>query len=130
MAIFRKIDCTMLKTADLDAAVAFYAGKLGHALLWRTETAAGFAMPETDAELVVHCELEPQTDLLVDSADDAYRTLLEAGARSIVAPFDIAIGRCAVVRDPFGNVLTFLDQTKGLLKTDAEKNVIGMEERT
>jgi catechol 2,3-dioxygenase-like lactoylglutathione lyase family enzyme len=130
MAIFRKIDCTMLKTTDLDAAIAFYTGKLGHALLWRTESAAGFAMPETDAELVVHCELEPQTDLLVDSADAAYRTLLDAGARSIVAPFDIAIGRCAVVCDPFGNVLTFLDQTKGRLKTDTEKNVVGMEDRT
>src|SRR5271154_5406505 len=96
MALFRKIDCTMLKTTDLDAAIAFYSGKLGHELLWRTDAAAGFSLPETDAELVVHCELEPQTDLLVDNTDEAYRALLDAGARSIVAPFDIAIGRCAV----------------------------------
>ncbi|HEY1710890.1 MAG TPA: VOC family protein [Rhizomicrobium sp.] len=129
MTLFRKIDCTMLKAADLDAAIAFYAGKLGHALLWRTESAVGFSLPETDAELVVHRELEPQTDLLVNNTDDAYTTLIAAGAKSIVAPFDIAIGRCAVVRDPFGNVLTFLDQSKGQLKTDTEKNVIGMKER-
>jgi catechol 2,3-dioxygenase-like lactoylglutathione lyase family enzyme len=120
----------MLKTTDLDAAIAFYSGKLGHELLWRTDAAAGFLLPDSDTELVVHCELDPQTDLLVDNTDDAYRTLLDAGARSIVAPFDIAIGRCAVVRDPFGNVLTFLDQSKGTLETDTQKTVVGTREKT
>jgi len=128
--LFRKIDCVMLKAADLDAAVAFYGNALGHTLLWRTEVAAGFAMPQSDAELVVHRELDPQTDLLVNSADDAYRSLVAAGADTVMAPFDIAIGRCAVVRDPFGNVLTFLDQTKGKLKTDAQQRVTGVEARS
>jgi catechol 2,3-dioxygenase-like lactoylglutathione lyase family enzyme len=127
MAIFRKIDCTMLKAPDLDAAMEFYSGKLGHTVLWRMENAVGFAMPETDAELVVHRQLQPQTDLLVDDADLAYRRLLDAGASSLEAPFDIAIGRCAVVRDPFGNVLVFLDQSKGRLKVDTNKTVIGTE---
>jgi lactoylglutathione lyase len=36
-----------------------------------------------------------------------------AGGEPVVAPFDIAIGRCARVRDPFGNELTLLDQSKG-----------------
>ncbi len=42
----------------------------------------------------------------------------------VQAPFDIAIGRCAVVRDPFGNVLVVLDMSKGALHTDAGGNVV------
>jgi len=30
-----------------------------------------------------------------------------------VASFDIAIGRCAVVRDPFGNPLVMVDMSRG-----------------
>jgi hypothetical protein len=35
-------------------------------------------------------------------------------------PFDIQIGLCAVVRDPWGNELVILDTSKGLLRTDDE----------
>jgi predicted enzyme related to lactoylglutathione lyase len=28
-------------------------------------------------------------------------------------PFDVAIGRCAVLEDPFGNVVCLLDMSKG-----------------
>jgi len=127
--LFRKIDCYLLKAPSLDAAVDFYGERLGHALIWRGDTAAGFALPETDAELVVHTQTGPETDLLVDDVNEAHARLLSAGATSIVAPFDIAIGRCAVVKDPFGNVLTILDQSKGLLQTDAAKNVTGLVPR-
>jgi hypothetical protein len=30
-----------------------------------------------------------------------------------VAPFDVAIGTCAVIEDPFGTALCLLDMTKG-----------------
>jgi hypothetical protein len=39
-------------------------------------------------------------------------------------PFDIPIGRCAVVRDSWGNVLVLLDVTKGSLMTDANGIVL------
>ncbi len=42
----------------------------------------------------------------------------------IPRPFDIKIGRCVVVKDPWGNQLVLLDSTKGLLKTDQAGNVI------
>jgi hypothetical protein len=32
----------------------------------------------------------------------------------LVAPFDITIGKCAVIQDPFGTRLCILDLTKGL----------------
>lgn len=127
--LFRKIDCYLLKAPSLDAAAKFYGERLGLALIWRSDTALGFAMPETDAELVVHTQTGPETDLLVDDVNEAHAKLLSAGATSIVAPFDIAIGRCAVVKDPFGNVLTILDQSKGLLQTDSAKNVTGLKSR-
>ena len=104
-ALFRKFDNHMLRVADLDAAIDFYSNKLGHQLIWRDDDAAGLALPETDAELVLHRHIGPETDILVDDADKAFRAFLEAGGESVEPPFDIAIGRCARVRDPFGNVL-------------------------
>ena len=124
--VFRKIDCHMLRATDLDAAVAFYGQALGHQLVWRTEEAVAFRLPESDAELVVHRHLGPETDLLVRDADAAFRTLINAGAEPMNAPFDIPIGRCAVVKDPFGNRLTVLDQSKGQFVTDETGVVIGV----
>jgi predicted enzyme related to lactoylglutathione lyase len=124
--LFRKVDCLMLHAADLDAAVRFYGDRLGHAIIWRTDDAVGFRLPDTDAELVVHGKTGPETDILVANADAAYRRLIAAGARTIRAPFDIAIGRCAVVEDPFGNVLTVLDQTKGEFVTGDDGRVTGV----
>jgi hypothetical protein len=44
----------------------------------------------------------------------------------MVAPqFDIQIGRCVVVVDPWANRLVLLDTSKGLLETDEQGNVIG-----
>ena len=62
--LFRKLDNHLLRVADLDAAISFYGDKLGHRLLWRSGEAAGFALPETDAELVVRLHLGPETDIL------------------------------------------------------------------
>lgn len=111
---------------DLEAGLAFYRDRLGHELIWRTPTAAGLKLPETDAELVLQTEDQRQeTDLLVDSAEEAARFIEQAGGRVIVPPFDIQIGRCVVVADPWGNPLVLLDTSKGLLKTDRAGNVTG-----
>ena len=119
----------MLRVADLDAAISFYGGKLGHRLLRRSHEAAGFALPETDAELVVHLHLGPETDILVDDVDEAFASFLSAGGEALQPPFDIAIGRCARIRDPFGNELVILDQSKGRLVTDSNGRVTGVEPR-
>ena len=124
--LFRKLDNYLLRVNDLDAAVCFYRDRLGHPLIWRDKDAAGFALPETDAELVVHLRVGPETDILVDDVDAAFQEMLGAGAEAVQEPFDITIGRCARVRDPFGNVLVILDQSKGILRTDAEHNVTGV----
>jgi hypothetical protein len=46
----------------------------------------------------------------------------------VVPPFEIQIGRAAVVQDPWGNQLVILDSSKGILATDAEGQVTGLGE--
>jgi catechol 2,3-dioxygenase-like lactoylglutathione lyase family enzyme len=125
--LFRKLDNLLLRVADLDAAIGFYRDRLGHRVLWRSGEAVGFALPDTDAELVVHLHIGPETDVVVEDVDRAFALFLSAGGEAVEPPFDIAIGHCARVRDPFGNVLVILDNSKGRLATDADGRVIGVK---
>ncbi len=123
---FRKIDCLQLPVPDLEAGLAFYRDELGHALIWRTATAAGLRLPDSNAEIVIQTERpDPEVDITVASADAAAAKIVEAGGRMVVPPFDIQIGRCTVVEDPWGNRLTLLDNSKGMLLTDASGIVVG-----
>lgn len=127
--LLRKVDCIRLYVSDLDAGLAFYRNRLGHKLIWRTKEAVGLRMPDTAAEIVLQVEDAGQeTDLVVDSADAAATRFEEAGGKVLVPPFDIQVGRCVVVQDPWGNRLVLLDASKGLLLTDADGNVIGNAE--
>ena len=124
--LIRQVDCIQIHVPDLEAALDFYRDRLGHELIWRTDTAAGLRLPESEAEIVVQTErpqLEP--NLKVDSADDAADQFVKAGGSVVVPPFDIQIGRCAVVQDPFGNRLVLLYMTKGRFGTDEQGNVTG-----
>jgi predicted enzyme related to lactoylglutathione lyase len=125
-SLFQKIDCVRLRVADLDSALAFYSDRLGHRLIWRTRNAIGLALPDSDAEIVLYTEDGgEEIDLLVASADEAAARFVDAGGQVVVPPFDIQIGRCVVVRDPWGNSLVLLDMSKGRLVTDADGNITG-----
>lgn len=125
-AVLRKIDCIRLFVPDLDQALAFYRNQLGLSLIWRSETALGLGLSESDVELVLQKERKGvEIDFLVDSADQAAADFVKAGGVLLVAPFAIPIGRCAVVQDPWGNELVLLDMSKGRLQTDEAGNVIG-----
>jgi lactoylglutathione lyase len=124
--LVRKIDCLQVPVPDLEAGLAFYRDGLGHPLIWRTATAAGLRLPDSDAEIVLQTERpELEVDLKVGSAEVAAAAVVAAGGRVVVPPFDIQIGRCTVVADPWGNHLVLLDMSKGALKTDEEGNVVG-----
>ncbi|MEX2246992.1 MAG: VOC family protein [Dehalococcoidia bacterium] len=118
--LFRKVDCVRVGVDDVEAGLAFYRDRLGHELKWRTATAAGLRMPDSDAEIVIDT-MAPgaEPDLLVASADAAAAEIVAAGGSIVEGPFDIRIGRCVVVRDPWENVLVLLDMSKGPLATDA-----------
>ena len=128
--MFQRIDCLRLPVSDLEAALAFYGDALGHELVWRTKTAAGLRICE-GSELAVHTEGRPaETDLLVDDVAAGVDRIVGAGGSLLAGPFEIQIGRCAVMRDPWANVLVILDMSKGALETDADGNVVGNVEPT
>jgi len=125
-ALLKKVDCIRLPVPDLDAGLAFYRDRLGHELVWRTEKAAGLRLPGTDAELVLQTDdPAPEIDFLVDSADLAAARFTAAGGTVVVPPFEIQIGRAAVVADPWGNQYVLLDMSKGALLTDEDGNILG-----
>jgi predicted enzyme related to lactoylglutathione lyase len=125
-ALFRTIDCLRIPVNDLDAALKFYKESLGHQLIWRTKTSAGLRFPESESEIVIHTEPDDfEVDLTVHSVEEAVEIFVNAGGYLIKGPFNIRIGKCGVVKDPWGNQLVFLDNSIGLLKTDKEGNVIG-----
>ncbi|MBN1978840.1 MAG: VOC family protein [Anaerolineae bacterium] len=127
--LIQKLDCVRFSVPDLEAGLAFYRDRLGHALIWRTDEAVGLRMPDTDAEIVLHTEpQEPEIDFKVQSADAAAARIEDAGGKVVVPPFDIQIGRCTEVQDPWGNAFILLDASKGLLVTDKAGNVIGNAE--
>jgi predicted enzyme related to lactoylglutathione lyase len=121
-----KVDCVQLPVPDLEDGLAFYRDRLGHQLIWRTEHAAGLRLADGDSELVLQTQRpQPEVDFLVSSVDQAAAELTRAGGTVVVEPFDIPVGRVAVVADPFGNRLTILDLSKGRYRTDADGNVTG-----
>lgn len=123
---FRKIDCYSLPVDDLDAAIAFY-GKLGHSLLWRVGNhSAGLRLPDSDDELVLHTDQRPfETCILVKSVPQAIERITATGGKLVFGPIEIQVGQYAILHDPWNNPLPILDFSKGLLKTDADGNVIG-----
>jgi predicted enzyme related to lactoylglutathione lyase len=124
--LIRKVDCVQIQVPNLDAGLAFYRDQLGHQLVWRTERVVGLRLPDTDVEIVLQIERPGmEINLLVDSVDAAVARIVAAGGTVVVPPFEIQIGRCVVVCDPWGTQLILLDTSKGLLATDADGNVIG-----
>lgn len=62
--------------------------------------------------------------MLLKDVATAIERFVAAGGLVLNGPFDVPTGKAAVVRDPFGNVLTMLDQSRGLLSTDTKGWVI------
>jgi len=129
--LLRKVDAVTFKVPDLDAGLAFYAGRLGHALNWRNGEIgqAGLSLPDSDTEIVLTTQLGYEPNWLVGSADAAAREIADAGGAVLADPFDIPVGRVAVVSDPFGNVLVLVDLTKGRYATDDDGGVTGVSHR-
>jgi hypothetical protein len=90
--------------------------------------ATGLGLPESDTEIVLTTQLAYEPSWLVASADAAAELVRAAGGRVISEPFDIPVGRVAVVADPFENVLVLLDLSKGCYTTDEQGMVTGVSE--
>lgn len=124
--MLKKIDCVMIRVPDVQAAMKYYADVFGLRPHWWSEQSAGLGFSESDAEIVVHCEPDIPSNVevhyLVDDVTVAVKEYVAKGCKVLVEPFDIAIGKCAIIADPFGNRLCILDMTEGPLKPGAQEN--------
>jgi lactoylglutathione lyase len=115
--MLRKIDCIMIRVGDVEAAATYYAKVFGLHPQWSGDNAVGLVFPEIDAEIVLHNDptipSSVEVHYLVDDVVDTVACLAAQGCHILVAPFDITIGKCAVISDPFGTRLCMLDMTKG-----------------
>jgi len=108
----------MIRVRDVQAAATYYAKVFGLHPQWSGDDSVGLVFPETDAEIVLHSDpnipSSVEVHYLVDDVVAAVAHYAAEGCNVLVAPFDIAVGKCAVIRDPFGTRLCILDLTKGL----------------
>src|SRR5690349_4747325 len=104
--MLRKIDCVMIRVDDVKAAADYYARVFGMKPQWSSGDSVGLVFPESDAEIVLHNDPDipssAEVHYLVDDVVEAVVYYTEQGAEVLVAPFDITIGKCAVIKDPFG----------------------------
>lgn len=127
-SLIEKIDCIRIPVETIEKGLEFYSEKLGHELLWRREKSAGLKMADDLSELVLYTEDEGlEIDFKVENVKEASQAFVNAGGKIVYGPFDIQIGKCAVVEDPWKNKYIILDSSKGQLKTDKDKNVIGLK---
>ncbi len=126
--LFRKVDCIRVPLPSIQEGLKFYRELLGHQLIWRTDSAVGLNIPESEAELVIHVETdESETDIKVNSVEIAALRFKKAGGSILKDPFDIPIGKCCVVMDPWSNKFVLLDSSKGVFVTDSNRNILGLK---
>jgi predicted enzyme related to lactoylglutathione lyase len=113
--VLRAIDAIMITVPDLDSGLAFYCDRLGHRLRWRNDEIgqAGLGLPDSSTEIVLAVDGGYEPNWLVDSVEAAVTELVRAGGTVETEPFDIPVGRVAVLADPFGNRLVLVDLSKG-----------------
>jgi predicted enzyme related to lactoylglutathione lyase len=124
-SLFQKIDCIQLYIPDLDEGVDYYCNKLGLMIIWKSESSIGLGMNNGITELVIQNERKYQEiDIKVNSVIDSIEIIKKAGGSIVSGPFEIKIGNCAVVRDPWDNQYVILDSTKGTFITDKHGNIL------
>jgi catechol 2,3-dioxygenase-like lactoylglutathione lyase family enzyme len=126
VSVLLGVDAIVLRVPDLEAGLSFYRDALDHELIWRTESMAGLRMATSGTELVLAVDRGPEADLLVASIDGAVRSFTDRGGTLVAGPHDIAVGRLAVVRDPFGTELVLVDLSRGRYATDSDGQVTGV----
>ena len=125
--LFRQVDCIELYVSDLDEGIKYYCGSLGLKLLWRAETTVGLGMENSTTEVVLQTDRKKMNvDFKVESVMNSIDRIVNAGGKVIDGPFDIPIGKCAVIQDKWENQYVILDMTKGKYTTDESGNVIGV----
>ena len=124
--LFENVDCVSMYVENLDDGLRFYRDALGLRLLWRAENSCGLGMVEGITEVVLVTARNPMVDMKVARVEDAVERFTAAGGVLEYGPFDIDIGKCCVVCDPWGNRYCLLDMTKGTYDVNAQGLVSGV----
>lgn len=127
--LFEKVDCIHIQVADLGKGLDFYQKSLGLKLLWRTQDACGLGMKTGESEIVLSTQDYIMVDLKVENVEEALKIFTQAGGKVEEGPFNIDIGKCAVVSDLWGNKYCILDTTNGTYDTDGEDMVSGVSKK-
>lgn len=118
--VVRGIDNVLFAVGDLDAAVDFYAGRLGLPLAFRMDEPgiALFRLGDEPPGLLVRRgptsgvrEGSPRLWLEVADARATAHALADAGVATLAEPFPVATGWTVEIADPWGNVIGFTDYT-------------------
>ena len=129
--LFMNVDCIELYVSDLDEGIKYYCESLGLKLLWRTTTLVGLGMENGISEIVLQTERKKvNVDFKVESVSDSVKKIIDSGGKIIYGPFDIPIGKCAVIQDKWENEYVILDMSNGRYVTDEKGNVIGVSKDT
>jgi lactoylglutathione lyase len=128
--ILKQVDCVSFYVDDLDCGISFYREKLGMKLLWRTDDSCGLGCENGKTELVLVCKHNPTVSFEVENVENSIEEFTAAGGKLIYGPFDIDIGKCAVVEDLWKNRYCILDMTNGTYDVNADGNVTGVSKKT
>ena len=124
--VLQYVDCVRISVPDLEKGLRFYRDQLGHKMLWRMKDYIGLQMPDTKTEIVLDTHPHaPEIFMRVRAVGEAVKQIMASGGKIVLPPYEIEIGLCAVIQDPWGNQFTIVDISKGLLVTDADGNVTG-----
>lgn len=127
MGLLKCVDCIELYVPELEEGINYYS-KLGLKVLWKNDTSVGMGMEDDSAEILLQNERKKMNvDFKVESVINAVDKIKEIGGEIICEPFDIPIGKCAVVRDKWLNEYVILDMIKGRYITDKDGNILGVK---
>lgn len=122
--MLKKIDCVMIRVSDVAEALNFYSDVFGLKPVWQDEHAgqAGLLFTDSDAGIVLHTDPDMpgqvEVHYLVDDVLTAVQKYTAQGCKVLAEPFDVRMGRCAVIQDPFGIRLCIVDKSKGEAERD------------
>lgn len=125
--LLKNVDCIEFYVSNLDDGIKYYCDSMGLKLLWRADTSVGLGMKNDIAEIVLQTDRKKMNvDFKVESVIDSIEKVINSGGKVMYGPFDIPIGKCAVIQDKWENEYVILDMSKGRYVTDAQRNVIGV----
>jgi predicted enzyme related to lactoylglutathione lyase len=102
---------------DLKSALAFYRDRMGLEEAWREgEGTVAFKLSGTDVELMIDLVdeggVEKTGPMFILPSVDRYYEENQGTMEFVRKPADIPPGRMAIVKDPSGNLIYFIDLSK------------------